>query len=73
MTGIVSVMVNTSDQIRMMTGVRILKNYSHLLMELSQLPIFLRYRHTLQILVVPDGLEIAAYQKKVNVVVAFLL
>jgi cephalosporin-C deacetylase-like acetyl esterase len=42
-------------------------------MKLSQFPILLRYRHALQVLVVPDGLEIATYQKQIDVVMVRFL
>jgi hypothetical protein len=42
-------------------------------MKLSQLPIFLRYRHTLQVLMVSNRLEVPAYQKEIDVVLVLLL
>jgi hypothetical protein len=42
-------------------------------MKLPQLPVFLRYGHALQILVIPYGLEVPAYQQQIDLVLVLFL
>jgi hypothetical protein len=45
--------------------------HPHLLVELSQLSVLLRDRHTLQVLIIPDSLKVPTDQQQVDLVVVF--